>query len=82
MKRTRFGQNVDSMFIYRNIYENLTNAGLPMMKGGKAKKSYNRAELTKHGLMLTTFVFFFGFTRLGFLNKVFFSASKCIYYSS
>ena len=64
------------MFVYRNIYENLTNAGLPLMKGEKSKKAYSKAELTKHGLMLTTFVFFFGFTKLGLLNKLFFSARK------
>ena len=64
------------MFIYREIVENLTNAGLPLMKASSEKKARNKAELTKHGLMFTTFVFFFGFTKLGMLNKVFFSASK------
>ena len=46
------------------------------MKGTAQKKAYSKAELTKHGLILTTFVFFFGFTKLGMFNKVFFSASK------
>ena len=65
------------MFIYREIVENLTNAGLPLMKASSEKKARNKAELTKHGLMFTTFVFFFGFTKLGFINKLFFAGSKC-----
>ena len=32
-RKTRFQQNIDTMFVYRDIYENLTNAGLPVMKG-------------------------------------------------
>lgn len=48
-----------------------------MMKGNHAKSKYGRAQLVKHGLMITTGVFFFGFTRLGLINKVFLTASKC-----
>ena len=70
------------MFIYREIYENLTNAGLPLMKAAAQKKAYNRAELTKHGLMFTTFVFFFGFTKLGFINKLFLAGGKLSYQSN
>ena len=46
------------------------------MKAGSQKKAHNKAELTKHGLMFTTFVFFFGFTKLGFINKLFLAGGK------
>ena len=46
------------------------------MKAGSQKKAHNKAELTKFGLMFTTFVFFFGFTKLGFINKLFLAGGK------
>ena len=54
----------------------LTISGLPITKSAKGKRDYGRAELIKHGLMLSTGIFFFRFTNLGLLNKVFFSVSK------
>lgn len=62
---------------------------MPIVSGAHAKKQRGRAEFIKHGLMLSTFVFFFGFSKLGMINKIFCSliisqslvfVHKCTFY--
>jgi hypothetical protein len=72
-------KNVDAMFAYKQVYENLGTAGLPLLTGSKGKQKQSKAEAIKHGLMISCGVFFFAFTKLGLFNKIFFSLSKSIY---
>jgi hypothetical protein len=44
-----------------------------MVSGAHAKKQHGKAELIKQGLMACTFIGFFGFTKLGMVNKIFWS---------
>ena len=64
------------MFSYKHIYETLGTAGLPLLQGSQGKRTQSRAEATKHALMLSCCVFFFGFTKLGMFNKIFFCLCK------
>ena len=43
-----------------------------MLTGKSGKQRHNKAEAVKHGLMLSSAVFFFAFTRLGLFTKIFF----------
>jgi len=46
---------------------------MPLVSGVQAKKQHGQAEMMKQGLMIGTFVVFFGFTKLGMINKIFWS---------
>ena len=52
--------------------------GLPLLSGTQGKRKYGKAEAIKHGIMITSIVFFFAFTKLGMFNKIFFCLSKSI----
>ena len=47
-----------------------TDSGLPIMQGKDGRAKQQNAELVKGGIMLTTFGFYFKFTSLGMLNKI------------
>ena len=61
---------------YRKVYESLIDNGLPIVSGSKNKAAKGRTEFYKTCQMGGTFIFFFGFTKLGMLNKIFFAVSK------
>lgn len=73
---TKVWKNIDAMFAYKTVYEALGTAGLPLLQGSQGKRKQSKAEAIKHGLMLSTGVFFFAFTKLGLFNKIFFCLGK------
>ena len=37
-RNTKVWKNIDTMFTYKNIYENLGTAGLPLLQGTQGKR--------------------------------------------
>ena len=58
---------------YRKVYESLIDNGLPIVSGTKNKAAKGKAEFFKYCQLSGCFIFFFGFTNFGMLNKIFFA---------
>ena len=55
---------------------------MPILKGGERKKKAKNAEYAKNIILLSFFVFFLMYNRMGFINRLFFclvSSNSLVY---
>ena len=72
-KSTKAYQNYDSLNKYKQIYETLMVNQIPIVTRATQKKEHSRTENYKTLAIFGSFAFFFGFTKFGPINKVFFA---------
>ena len=70
LKKSQVGQNVTNMIKYQKIYTELITHKIPLLKDHARMKKIKRLGMIKMGLMVSGFVFFLFYSRIGLLNRL------------
>ena len=55
---------------------NSLHSDLPVLSGGNKRQKARKAQMFKGVIMLSGFIFFFAYTRMGIMNRILVSLSK------